>query len=283
MSTPVDDTTSTTHGAKAHARSHDAAFNEAMPVFPPTDWPRIPADVPKELLTHAEAIPGGRYTTVTLARGTRLRMRDVTGNTCASLMMWRADAPHERLNTADTVKIPWQAYVGVGHPLLSDQGRILASIEADSGGHHDVLAGVSTAESNREKFGAGAPESATPAAYEMLLLSALKLGLSERDLPHPLSFFHGIRVESDGRFESTGTADAGAYVDIVTHLPVHVAIAISNHPLDPAEEFTVGAVDLLAWKAENDLDAINGDDSREPEFRRAVANTLGLVASAGLG
>ena len=282
MQTPIQESTATTHGSKAHARSFDSEFNEAMPVFPASQWPRIPADVPAQRLAHAEAIPGGRYTTLTLARGTRLRLRDITGNTCASLMMWRADATHERLNTADTVKIPWQAYLGPGHPLLSDQGRILASLEADSSGHHDVLAGVSTAVHNSEKFGDGAPESASPAAYEMLLLSALKLGLTERDLPHPVSFFHGVKVGDDGRFVSTGTAGAGTHVDLVTHLPVHVAIAVANHPLDPDPEYSIGAVDLLTWSAEGDLEAINDDEDREPEFRRAVANTFGLVSSAGL-
>ena len=41
---------------------------------------------------------------------------------------------HERLNVADTVKVPWQAYPTAGHPLLSDQGRLLATIVADTSG-----------------------------------------------------------------------------------------------------------------------------------------------------
>ena len=74
-----------------------------------------------------------------LARGTRLRLRDLDGAACAHLLLYRADAPWERLNVADTVKVPWQAYLGAGHPLLSDQGRVLATVVADTSGQHDAL------------------------------------------------------------------------------------------------------------------------------------------------
>ena len=76
-----------------------------------------------------------------LARGTTLRLRDLDGEACAHLLLYNADQPWERLNVADTVKIPWQAYLGTGHPLLSDQGRVLATIVADDSGRHDALCG----------------------------------------------------------------------------------------------------------------------------------------------
>lgn len=49
----------------------------------------------------------------------------------AHLFLLRADAPYERLNIADTLKIPWQAYLGPGHPLLSGDGRVLATLATD--------------------------------------------------------------------------------------------------------------------------------------------------------
>ena len=155
-----------------------------------------------------------------LARGTRLRLRDVHGTGCAHVLLWRADAPWERLNVADTVKVPWQAYLGVGHPLLSDQGRVLATVVADTSGHHDALCGTTTLAGNTAKYGAGEPESASPAGRELLALAAFKQGLGRRDLAPSLSFFHGVRVGADGALESTGSAGAGAYVDLLVHLPV---------------------------------------------------------------
>ncbi|EYT64732.1 urea carboxylase [Dietzia sp. UCD-THP] len=271
------DSTSTTSGAREHARAQAGAITDAMPVVPATDWPHPPADIPTDRLTWAESIPGGRYTALTLARGTRIRLTDRDGTACASLMMWRADAPWERLNTADTVKVPWQAYLGTGHPLLSDQGRVLATIVADTSGHHDALCGASTLAGNVARYGAGAPESESPAGRELLLLAALKHGLTERDLPHTVSFFHGVRVADDGALVSTGGAGAGATVDLILHLPVVVAVAVADHPLDPSTRYHAGSVELLAWSASQDLDALLagsfpgvGDDL---EYRRAVANS----------
>ncbi|MBB1032464.1 DUF1989 domain-containing protein, partial [Dietzia sp. SLG310A2-38A2] len=91
------ESTSTTSGAREHARAQAGTITDAMPVVPATAWPHPPADVPADRLTWAESIPGGRYTAVTLARGTRIRLTDRDGTACASLMMWRADAPWERL------------------------------------------------------------------------------------------------------------------------------------------------------------------------------------------
>ncbi|AWH94251.1 urea amidolyase associated protein UAAP1 [Dietzia psychralcaliphila] len=271
------ESTSTTTGAREHARAQAGTITDAMPVVPATDWPHPPADVPADRLTWAESIPGGRYTAIILARGTRIRLTDRDGTACASLMMWRADAPWERLNTADTVKVPWQAYLGTGHPLLSDQGRVLATIVADTSGHHDALCGASTLTGNVARYGAGAPESDSPAGRELLLLAGLKHGLGERDLPHTVSFFHGVRVDDDGALVSTGNAGAGATVDLVLHLPVVVAVAVADHPLDPSEQYHAGTVELLAWSAPNDLGALVGHTfpgvGGDLEYRRAIANS----------
>lgn len=269
--------TSTTVGAREHARAQTGSITDAMPVVPATDWPRPPADVPADRLTWAESIPGGRYTAITLARGTRIRLTDRDGTACASLMMWRADAPWERLNTADTVKVPWQAYLGTGHPLLSDQGRVLATIVADTSGHHDALCGASTLAGNVARYGAGRPESDSPAGRELLLLAGLKHGLDGRDVPHTVSFFHGIRVAADGALISTGSAGAGGTIDLVLHLPVVMAVAVADRPLDPSSDYHAGTVELLAWSAPDDLHSlVEGtfpDVGTDLEYRRALANS----------
>ncbi|MFH5211859.1 urea amidolyase associated protein UAAP1 [Antrihabitans sp. NCIMB 15449] len=266
--------TATTAGAREHARSQAGITTDAMPVVPATTWPEPPAGVDAGRLTWAETIPGGRYATKVLARGTRLRLRDLDGAACAHLLLWRADAPWERLNVADTVKVPWQAYLTSGHPLLSDQGRVLATIVADSSQHHDALCGTTTLAGNIEKYGSGAVESGAPAGRELLTLAALKNGLRPRDVAPNLSFFHGIRVDADGGLRSIGSAGAGAAVELLLHLPLIVAIANTAHPLDPATEFATTALEVLAWEAESDLREIGSTlDDRDPEYQRAHANT----------
>ena len=53
--------------------------------------------------------------------------------------MWNADDTSERFNPADTVKVQWTARIGQGKLWLSDMGRVLFSVTADSLGAHDGL------------------------------------------------------------------------------------------------------------------------------------------------
>ncbi|MCA4723079.1 urea amidolyase associated protein UAAP1 [Mycolicibacterium fortuitum] len=267
-------TTATTAGARDHARAQAGTLTDSMPVVPASNWPTPPPGVTPEQLTWAETVPGGRYTSKVLARGTRLRLRDLEGTACAHLLLWRADAPWERLNVADTVKVPWQAYLSAGHPLLSDQGRVLATLVSDTSGHHDALCGTTTLSGNTTKYGAGEVESASPAGRELLALAALKNGLTRRDVAPSLSFFHGVRVEADGALVSTGSAGADTAVELVTHLPLIVAVANTAHPLDPEPQFTVGSLEVLAWSAADDLAEIGATvGERDPEYQRAYLNS----------
>ena len=267
-------TTATTAGARDHARAQARALTDSMPVVPASAWPTPPTGVAAEKLTWAETVPGGRYTSKVLARGTRLRLRDLDGTACAHVLLWRADAPWERLNVADTVKVPWQAYLSAGHPLLSDQGRVLATLVSDTSGHHDALCGTTTLSGNTTKYGAGEVESASPAGRELLALAALKNGLTRRDVAPSLSFFHGVRVEADGALVSTGSAGADTAVELVTHLPLIVAVANTAHPLDPEPQFTVGSLEVLAWSAADDLAEIGATvGERDPEYQRAYLNS----------
>ncbi|MET0900519.1 MAG: DUF1989 domain-containing protein [Mycobacterium sp.] len=246
--------TASTAGARSHARSQAQAA--AMRV------PATPATIDAAGLVWAEAVPGGSYTTRVLGRGTRLRLADPDGGACAHLLLFRADAPWERLNIADTMKVPWQAYLSQGHPLLSDQGRVLATVvdnldSAHAGGHHDLLCGM------------------TPAAQSSMLLAAGKHGMDIRDVGPSASFFKGVRVTGDGTLDYTGTAGPGGSIDLLIHLPVVVALVNSAHPLDPEAHTT--DLDVLAWRADDELAT---PVSTDPEYLRALFNTESTWAAA---
>ena len=77
--------------------------------------------------------------------------------------------PAERLNVADTVKVQWQAYLGAGAVLLSDMGRALMTIVADTSARHDALCGATSAAVGRDAATAhGGIHSATPTVRELL-------------------------------------------------------------------------------------------------------------------
>jgi uncharacterized protein YcgI (DUF1989 family) len=233
--------TASTTGARQHARSQAGIATITAP--------ELPDAIPTANITFTQRIPAGGYANIVLGRGTRVRFADPDGTACAHLLLLRAEAPWERLNVADTVKVPWQAYLGAGHPLLSDQGRVLATIVTDTSGHHDALCGPG------------------PAARHGLRLAGAKHGLMPSDIGPTVSFFRGVRVEPDGALTTTGGAGAGAAVDLLIHLPVTLLVANAEHPLDP---MPTTDLDIVAWSAPDDLAALPNTD---PEYQRAVQNT----------
>ncbi|WP_060885372.1 urea amidolyase associated protein UAAP1 [Streptomyces caniscabiei] len=271
--------TSTTYGARDHARAQEGARTESMPVVPATDWPSPPCE--PERLVWAETVAGGSYTHRVLARGTEVRLTDLRGDACAHLLLHHADRPWERLNVADTVKVQWNAYLGEGVLLLSDQGRVLASVVADTSGRHDALCGTSTLARNTERYGDGTPHSASPAGRELFKLAAAKNGLEPRDLPPSLSFFQGVRVREDGTLDFTGSAGPGAAVTLRTEQDVTVLIANVPHPADPRPEYVSTPLEVLAWRAEPTRP---GDPlwDASPEGRRALSNTAEFLTARGL-
>jgi urea carboxylase-associated protein 2 len=196
-------------------------------------------------------------------------------------VLYNADLPVERLNVADTVKVLWQAYITTGHLLLSDQGRVLASVVADSGAHHDALCGTSTRAANERRYGDGSPQGGTPAGRELLALAAAKLGLAKRDLPPSISFFQGVRVESDGCLRWLGSAGAGSSVDLRAEMPLHVVIANVPHPVDPRPAWTCGPLRVTAWRGEptKETDPLW---RATPEGERAFLNTADYLAARGI-
>ncbi|POX51707.1 urea amidolyase associated protein UAAP1 [Streptomyces sp. Ru72] len=271
--------TATTYGARDHARAQEGARAEAMPVVPASAWPAPPCEAGH--LVWAETVAGGNYTHRVLARGTELRLTDLRGDACAHLLLFVADRPWERLNVADTVKVQWNAYLGEGRLLLSDQGRVLASVVADTSGRHDALCGTSTLARNTERYGDGTPHSTSPAGRELFKLGAAKNGLQPRDLPPSLSFFQGVEVREDGALDFTGSVGPGGSVTLRAEQDVTVLIANVPHPVDPRPDYVCTPLEVLAWRS---AATRPGDQLWEatPEGRRAFLNTAEFLAARGL-
>lgn len=203
---------------------------------------------------------------------TELTLTDRDGDACAHLLLFAAGRPWERLNAADTVKVQWNAYLGAGSLLLSDQGRVLAALTADSSGRHDALTGTSSAARNTARYGDGSPHGPSPAGRELFKLAAVKHGLTPRDLPPSISLFQGVTVAGDGTLVFTGSAGPGAAVTLRAEQPLIVLLANVPHPLDPRPGYhcTPLAVRATAGKPTAPGDPLY---ERTPEGRRAYQNT----------
>jgi len=275
--------TGTTAGARAHARAQEADARGAtatLPTRPASAWPAPPEGVDPAAMVHAEVVAGGGYTHLAVARGTHVRLTDLAGDACAHVLAYRLDRPWERLNVADTVKVQWQVYLTAGHLLLSDQGRVLASIVGDTSGRQDALYGTTTRARNEERYGDGAAQGESPAGRELFALAAAKHDLARRDLPPSLSFFQGVRIDDEGRPVFEGSAGAGAAITLRAEVPLLLLVANTAHPLDP-RPFTSTPLEVLAWRGEPTAETDELWDAT-PEGRRAFVNTVTDLAARGI-
>jgi urea carboxylase-associated protein 2 len=259
--------------ARADARAQTGLTSEWMPYLPASSSPHVPDGVDPARLTWAETVAPGGYTHKRVARGTRIRFDDPSGDACAHVLLFNALEPVERLNVADTQKIPWQAYVGQGHPLLSGDGRVLATVVGDTSGRHDAFCGTSTEAWSSRRYGDARPEGHSPAGRSLFVKAAAKHGLDPRDLPPSISFFQGVRVEVDGAFRWEGSAGAGTHVELLAELPLLVLVANVPHPLDPRPDYVVGPLRVHAWRSEP-TSRSDEQFTASPELQRAYLNTL---------
>jgi urea carboxylase-associated protein 2 len=259
-------------GARRHARAMAGIRVETMPTVPATDAPDLPPGVTASDMLWEETIAGGGYAAKELGRGARLRLIDLHGDACVSMLVFNAERPFERLNIADTVKVQWNAYLGAGALLLSDMGRVLMSILEDTAGTHDTFCGASNAASNAQKYGSGDNYGPYPNARDRFLLATAKFGLGRRDIHPCVNWFKGVRIDAEGGIGlQHGPFAPGRALTLRAEMDLIVVLANCPHRLDPRPDFCVSTVRVSAWRG---LPAGADDPVRNatPEGQRAFLN-----------
>lgn len=258
--------------ARDHARAQGDMRVETMPILPPVA-DDLPLGVTIDDLVWEETVAPGGYTSRRLARGTRLRLIDKAGDACASINIFNAEMPNERLNVADTVKVQWNAYLGAGKLLLSDMGRVLVSILEDNAGTHDTFCGASNAAGILLKYGEDRNSCVYPNGRDRLILGAAKHGLTRRDVHPAVNLFKGTRIETDGTIAPiVGPFAPGRAVVLRAEMEVIVVIANCPHVLDPRPEYASTPLRVTAWRGPitPERDTLR---NATPEGQRAFLNT----------
>ena len=178
------------------------------------------------------------------------------------------------------MKVQWQAYLGEGALLLSGQGRVLATVVADTSGRHDALCGHGNRRTHEARFGHGGVHGPAPNTRDLVALGLGRFGLGRRDISAGINLFKTVRVGDDGSLTFDGPGGEPSHVELRLELDLVVVVADAPHPLDPRPEYTAGRARLTAWAAERpDPDPFR---TTSPERERAFQNTddhrLGLLA-----
>lgn len=231
---------------------------ENPPNLAPVDaiehWRSFAPDLASKEVLFSELVPGGCHWSYVLPRGTTLRMVALEAGANFSVVLYSAREKLERYNMPDTLKAQHTAHYTRGHVLMSDMGRALASITADSVGWHDPLGLLLDDSLMAEKYPRQSYQTARNAMHRSgrngLLVEIGKHGLSKRDLVAPVNFFSKVSVDDEGRFAfAPSHSKAGDAVDLRLDMDVILAFSSAPHPLDPSPTYNAKKVGLAVWRS----------------------------------
>ena len=253
---PLDRQTPAQHRAR-----YDGLRSQAQERSARTSSSTVPTIGDADVLRR-ETIPGGWYWSTVVPKNWTLRVHAPAGGASIALVLWNARDTSDRFNAPDTMKLQWTVRMGAGQLLLSDMGRVLAAVTADSCGRHDLLLGGSAvAKPGRN-------------TRDNLRLAAAKHGLDRRDIPPCLTLFADVRANADGAFAWHGTGPAGSAIDLRAEMDVLVALSNTPHPLDSGT--APPPIEAVIWDAGP---VVPDDPCRTacPEARRAYENNAGMI------
>jgi urea carboxylase-associated protein 1 len=203
-----------------------------------------PRNMSEAIYTHD--IPAERPWSHMLKRGQTLRIIDSEGQQAVDALLYCLADPTERYSAQDTLRTQGSPYVELGTRLVSNKGRVMARITADSCGKHDTSAGCCSCESNAVRFGEATKNQ--HACRENFILELSKYGLTKRDIVANLNFFMNVPIDPDGRFTVVdGISAPGNYVDIMMDLDVIFVISNCPQVNNPCNGFNPTPIRVMIW------------------------------------
>lgn len=211
-------------------------------------------EIQSDLLLWSERIEAGAHWSQTLRRGSSLRLTAEQAGANASILFYNLENPSERYNMADTLKGQHTAHLTAGNICVSDMGRVMCSISADTLGWHDPIGILSTAASLRAQYGEKRYQQAHNDyhrnGHDSMINELEKYRLGLRDLVQPLNLFSKVQVDGDGNMAFVANhAQAGDSVELRFEMDCLVLISTAPHGLDAAAEYAPSAQTLQVWKS----------------------------------
>ncbi|WP_310551659.1 urea amidolyase associated protein UAAP1 [Paenibacillus glufosinatiresistens] len=219
--------------------------------------------------------PGGKWS-ARIGRGKSVTLTAAGDGANLAVLLYQAADPSERYNMPDSLKAQHTAYYSAGHVLMSDQGRVLASITEDTAGWHDPLGGYTDRAETDRKYGPTSYQNERNAwlrsGEENLTVELFRHNLTPRDMGTPVNFFSRVICEPDGTMRYIPSGSAGRSVTLRTETDVLLICSNTPHPLNPSGVYPDAAVNIAVEEAL----PVKADDrcvNHCAENRRAFENT----------
>jgi urea carboxylase-associated protein 1 len=206
--------------------------------------PRPDRDPARAIVNHI--IPAESRWSGIVRTGQILRIVDSEGQQSADTLFYRADDYSERYSAQDTLRAQGSAYITAGTRLISNEGRTLLRVIADTCGQHDTSAGACSCESNTVRFGHHTKYQ--HACRENFVLEVTKYGMSKRDIVPNINFFMNVPVMPNGELAiADGLSKPGDYVEMIAEMDVLCVISNCPQINNPCNGFNPTPLQVLIW------------------------------------
>lgn len=227
--------------------------------------------------TISRTIPAGGKWSSRISRGKQITFTALEDGANVSMLLYNASDTAERYNMPDTLKAQHTAYLTKGHVLMSDNGRVLASIIEDSLGWHDTISGYVTRKQVDQQYGKTTYQKERNGWYrsgeENFAVELFRNGLTNQDLAPVVSLFSKVYCDEKGNlFFEENHAKKGDKVTIRLETDVLLVLSNTPNPLDTRSHYPSVPVELYITNAE----PVSKEDecvNHRPENGRAFDNT----------
>ncbi len=189
-----------------------------------------------------------------IGRQKYIRFKALGDGANVSLLLYNMRDSPERYNMPDSLKAQFTAHLTKGNVLMSDNGRVLASIVEDSTGWIDSISGVTTREFTDSQYGKTSYQVERNdfhrCGYDNFKVELVRNGMTKRDLVPCVNLFSKVYVEDDGSMHfETGHCRNGDTITLRTEMDVLVLVSNTPNPLDPATEYPSVPVQMEVYDA----------------------------------
>ena len=193
---------------------------------PPLGRESVPGRV-----VRAVEIPARHGAALEVPRGLVLRVIDVEGQQVGDFVCFNRDDLGERYSPQNTVLFNRTIYPKVGAALVSDRGRPMMRLIADTVGVHDLICGSCSEEYYRSRLDHAAPHRS---CRSNLAEALAPWGIDLEDVPFSFNLFMQWPVQPDGAVRPMAAPSrAGDYVDLLAEMDVLAANSACPSDITP--------------------------------------------------
>jgi urea carboxylase-associated protein 2 len=221
-----------------------------------------------------------------IGKGKYIKFKAEEAGANVSMLMYNLRDTSERYNMPDTLKAQYTAHLTKGNVLLSDNGRVLASIVEDSLGWHDTISGYSTRMMTDQKYGETKYQDLRNewlrSGEENFAIELVRNNMGVRDLVPCVNLFSKVYCEEDGSMHyEQSHCSKGSTITLRTEMDMILILSNTPNPLDQSSEYPSVPVSISIFDAPA-VDLTDECVNHRPENYRAFENTWEYYNLLGL-